>query len=67
MHDQWLSVGEVAEHHWGSKNSIYTWVSWKGMPRHSLGHFGKFKKDELGDWIWAGTTVLSNGIARERE
>jgi len=54
MDDRWLSVDEIAEYLGVSKDTVYTWVSSKGMPGHRVGRFWKFKKDEIDDWVRAG-------------
>ncbi len=57
MDDWWLSVDEIAEYLGVSKDTVYTWVSSKGMPGHRVGRFWKFKKDEIDDWVRAGGTA----------
>ena len=54
MDDRWLSVDEIAGHLGVSKDTVYTWVSSKGMPGHRVGRFWKFKKDEIDEWVREG-------------
>ena len=54
MDDRWLSVEEIAEYLGVSKNTMYSWVSTKGMPGHRVGRFWKFTRDEVDAWVWAG-------------
>ena len=54
MDDRWLSVDEIAEYLGVSKDTVYTWVSSKGMPGQRVGRFWKFKKDEIDDWVRSG-------------
>lgn len=54
MDDRWLSVDEIAEYLGVSKDTVYTWVTGKGMPGHKVGRFWKFKKDDVDSWIRAG-------------
>lgn len=54
MNDRWLSVDEIAEYLGVSKDTIYTWVTGKGMPGHKVGRLWKFKKVEIDGWIRAG-------------
>ena len=62
MDDRWLSVDEIAEYLGVSKDTVYTWVSSKGMPGHRVGRFWKFKKVEIDDWVRGGgaATVASS-------
>jgi len=42
MEDRWLSVDEIADYLGVAKDTIYTWVTAKGMPGHKVGRFWKF-------------------------
>jgi excisionase family DNA binding protein len=59
MSDRWLSVEEIAEHLGVSKDTIYTWVTTKGMPGHRVGRLWKFKKDDVDTWIREGGAASS--------
>jgi len=37
MDDRWLSVDEIADYLGVAKDTIYTWVTSKGMPGHKVG------------------------------
>lgn len=52
--DRWHSVDDIAEYLGVSKDTIYSWVTQKGMPGHKVGRFWKFKKDEVDDWVRSG-------------
>ena len=54
MVDRWQSVDEIAEYLGVSKDTVYTWVTSKGMPGHKVGRFWKFKKDDVDTWVRAG-------------
>ena len=54
MTDRWQSVDEIAEYLGVSKDTVYTWVTSKGMPGHKVGRFWKFKKDDVDIWVRAG-------------
>ena len=54
MEDRWLSVDEIAEYLGVSKDTVYTWVSTKGMPGFKVGRFWKFKRDDVDGWVRAG-------------
>jgi excisionase family DNA binding protein len=54
MDDRWLSVDEVAEYLGVSKETVYTWVTGKGMPGYKVGRFWKFKREDVDHWVRAG-------------
>ena len=54
MDDYYLSVDQIAAYLGVSKDTVYTWISAKGMPAHRLGRLWKFKRDEVDDWVKSG-------------
>lgn len=58
MDDRWLSVDEIAEHLGVSKDTVYKWVTTKGMSGHKVGRLWKFKKDEVDAWVRAGGAAV---------
>jgi len=54
MVERWQSVDEIAEYLGVSKDTVYSWVTSKGMPGHKVGRFWKFKKDDVDTWVRAG-------------
>lgn len=54
MENRWLSVVEISEYLGVSKDTVYTWVTAKGMPGHKVGRFWKFKREVVDEWIRAG-------------
>ncbi|MEW9898395.1 helix-turn-helix domain-containing protein [Chitinivorax sp. PXF-14] len=54
MEDRWLSVDEIADCRGVAKDTIYAWVTNKGMPGHKVGRFWKFKKEDVDVWVRAG-------------
>ena len=54
MTDRWLSVEEIAEHLGISKDTVYAWISKKGMPAHRVGRFWKFQRVEVDAWVRSG-------------
>lgn len=54
MEDRWLSVDEIATYLGVSKDTVYTWVTAKGMPGHKVGRFWKFKKEDVDVWVREG-------------
>jgi excisionase family DNA binding protein len=67
--DRWQSVDEIAKYIGVSKDTIYTWVTQKGMPGHKVGRFWKFKKDEIDSWVRSGelTDVEFDAADRDSE
>jgi excisionase family DNA binding protein len=60
MSDRWQSVEDIAEHLGVSKDTIYAWVTSKGMPGHKVGRLWKFKKDDVDAWIREGRTASTS-------
>jgi len=54
MQDRWLSVDEIADYLGVSKDTVYTWVTGKGLPGHKVGRFWKFKCADVDEWVRAG-------------
>jgi excisionase family DNA binding protein len=54
MTDAYWSVEQIAEYLGVSKDTVYSWISTKGMPAHRLGRLWKFKRDEVDGWVKAG-------------
>jgi excisionase family DNA binding protein len=54
MDDSYLSVEKIAEYLDVSKDTVYTWITAKGMPAHRLGRLWKFKKEEVDGWVKSG-------------
>lgn len=52
--DRWLSVEEIAEYLGVSKDTVYSWISKKGMPAHRIGRPWNFKADEVDQWVRSG-------------
>ncbi len=54
MEDRWLSVDEIGDYLGIKRDTVYKWISEKGMPAHKIGRLWKFKKDEVDEWVRAG-------------
>lgn len=54
MDDRWLSVDEISDYLGISKDTVYTWISAKGMPAHRVGRLWKFKREEVDGWVKSG-------------
>lgn len=63
MAERWLSVDEIAVHLGVNPDTIYKWITRKGMPAHKLGRLWKFLVSEVDQWIkggHAGEDAVSN-------
>lgn len=54
MSEPWLSADDIAEHLGVTKDTIYAWISGKGMPAHKVGRLWKFQASEVDDWVRRG-------------
>lgn len=54
MDERWFSVEEIAEHLGVSKDTVYTWISDRGMPAHRMGRLWKFQRGEVDSWVKSG-------------
>jgi excisionase family DNA binding protein len=54
MDNRWHSLSAMAEYRGIAKDTIYTWISMRGMPAGRVGRLWKFKKDELGARVKSG-------------
>ncbi len=67
MEDRWLSVDEIAEYLGVSKDTVYTWVTTKGMPGHKVGRLWKFKREVVDDWVESGGANERSGQDENQE
>ncbi len=54
MPERWLSVEEIAMHLGVNPDTIYKWISRKGMPSHKVGKLWKFLASEIDEWVKSG-------------
>ncbi|QYF88490.1 helix-turn-helix domain-containing protein [Arthrobacter sp. PAMC25284] len=54
MAESWLSADDIATHLGVAKDTIYAWISEKGMPAHKVGRLWKFQTSEVDDWVRGG-------------
>ncbi len=54
MEDRWLSVDEIGDYLGIKRDTVYKWISEKGIPAHKVGHLWKFKKDKVDMWVREG-------------
>lgn len=67
MDDRWMSVDEIADYLGVSKDTVYAWVTKKGMPGYKVGRFWKFKRDDVDAWVRDGGAASdSDGELREK-
>ena len=54
LEDRWLSVDEIGDYLGIKRDTVYKWISEKGMPGHKIGRLWKYKKDEVDTWVLEG-------------
>jgi len=62
MDDKWLSVDEIGEYLGVSRDTVYNWISKRGMPAHRVGRLWKSKKQLLDEWVRSGGAGSSSTI-----
>lgn len=60
MEDRWLSVDEIGDYLGIKRDTVYKWISDKGMPAHKIGRLWKFKKEQVDTWVEAGGASTEN-------
>lgn len=51
MEDRWLSVEDVSIYLGVNRETVYKWVSDKGLPAHKIGRLWKFRKADVEKWV----------------
>ena len=54
LDDRWLSVKEICTYLDVSQDTVYRWISERGMPAHKVGRPWRFKRDEVDAWVKSG-------------
>lgn len=54
MSKRWMSVDEIAEHLQIKRETVYKWVTNKGMPSQKVGRLLRFQLDEIDEWVRSG-------------
>ena len=57
--DRWLSVKEIAVYLGIKPDTVYKWIQRKELPAHKVGRLWKFRKEEVDEWVVAGTAANS--------
>ena len=65
MTDRWISVEEITEYLGVSKDTVYSWLTNKGMPGHKVGRFWKFKQADVDAWVREGGAASSTDESLE--
>jgi len=66
MEDRWLSVDEIGDYLGIKRDTVYKWISEKGMPAHRMGRLWKFKKDEVDTWVREGGAGSSEELNKSK-
>lgn len=59
MPEPWLSADDIAVHLGITKDTVYSWIAYKGMPAHKIGRLWKFQTSEIDDWVRGGGAEAS--------
>lgn len=52
--ERWVTVDDVAAHLGVTRDSVYRWMSSKGLPAHQLGRRWRFRLTEVDEWVRSG-------------
>ena len=56
--EQWVSVGQIAQHLNVKTFTIYKWLERKQMPAHKVGRLWRFKVTEVDEWVKSGNASM---------
>ncbi len=51
MVDPLMTVGEVAQYLKVEESTIYTWANQGKIPAIKIGHFWRFRKEDIDKWL----------------
>jgi len=51
---RWLNIDEIAEHLQVTRDTVYGYISRRGMPAHKVGRKWRFDQTEVDSWVKAG-------------
>lgn len=66
MDDRWLSVDEIADYLGVSRDTVYNWITSRGMPAHRVGRLWKFKKEAVDAWVQSGGADVESPASDEK-
>ena len=67
LSERWLSVDEIAEYLGVKRDTVYKWISSKGLPAHRVGRYWKFRKNEVDLWVTEGLPHSIKAGKKERK
>ena len=67
MEDRWLSVDEIAAYLGIKRDTVYKWISEKGMPAHRMGRLWKLRREEVDEWVRSGGADETSDESHERK
>ena len=67
MEDRWLSVEEIAAYLGIKRDTVYKWITRRGMPAHKVGRLWKFRTAEVDHWVRQGKAAVTGGsVAKDK-
>jgi len=63
MDDRWLSVEEIAAYLGIKRDTVYKWITRRGMPAHKMGRLWKFRAGEVDRWVRQGKAAATGHSA----
>lgn len=55
---------EIAAHLGVKRETVYNWISDRGLPAHKIGRIWKFNRPEVDEWVRYGASGDSAGKAK---
>lgn len=52
--ERWVTIDDVTTHLGVTRDSIYRWMSSKGLPAHQVGRRWRFRLSEVDEWVRSG-------------
>lgn len=64
--EPWVSVEDVAKHLSVAKDSVYRWLTHRGLPAHKVGRLWKLKLSEVDEWVRADGAPADDDVPNRR-